>query len=544
MKRLTVCIAAALLLASLAGCSGLPEDLRKEVEEGLKVRFETVTTEIQTETTKFVNLKQSPASKAAWAFLAPYAEKERWEDHFGTAQRTLEAAKKEYQEALDLLNNNRTEDEQTLRTKVRSITDELRTAADEARHASERSSFLSEARDHAVAKETQAKAEATKVRVMYESLVGAITKAKRDFTNKKTDLEQRRQAAEKVCLECEKARDTALASLHQRLPDYALFGDSCTTVSAKLAQFTDGDRDLRKRLGQLGRSYAKILVDMRVEYYVQVVRVSWDENSDWETEHEHVYQPVKVDREVYEYFRTNYDERQDDGNDSDWIADTTDGGSSTNTIQCDQVKWNALNINPGESWESGWLGGDNYANFYVHDMPVKCFHKYTIVENGKRHEVEEEVSEEFFDEYDDDLGMEIVSKPYGLYEDEKITEPAPPGMAEVGDFHYGHWQGTGNGRYWTWYDRWNFYCDLVQPRYHYTYVEWDTWSDDYRGERGYYGPANAKVDRYGTRSQYALSNPRYASSYWVRSGEHRFQMSSIRSAGGSFRAGGPGGGGK
>ena len=68
---------------------------------------------------------------------------------------------------------------------------------------------------------------------------------------------------------------------------------------------------------------------------------------------------------------------------------------------------------------------------------VRYYHKYTKVTNDKKEETDWiKVKETSFEKYENDIGNEIITKPYGKYEDEKNEVAAPPGYNYVGNRRY------------------------------------------------------------------------------------------------------------
>jgi uncharacterized membrane protein YjfL (UPF0719 family) len=129
--------------------------------------------------------------------------------------------------------------------------------------------------------------------------------------------------------------------------------------------------------------------------------------------------------------------------------------------------------------------------------------------------------------------MDIVAKPFGAFEDEKITNPTPAGLAFVGNPQYGRWQNDDRGTsFWAWYGAYRLFGDLLGARgqpYSYRRDEWDTWSTKYRGQP-YYGEDKDKHERYGTGGTVVGSSNRWASAS-PRCGEWRCGTAATPSAG-------------
>ena len=107
-----------------------------------------------------------------------------------------------------------------------------------------------------------------------------------------------------------------------------------------------------------------------------------------------------------------------------------------------------------------------------------------------------QVSNEDFDYYSSDMGMEIYSKIDGKLS--KIT--APPGYSQyVGNQKYGTWRTSSSGSFWEFYGRYMFISSMFHLMSPVPYGYYGGYAS-YRGSRPYYGP-NGKA--YGTGSKHA-----------------------------------------
>ena len=76
--------------------------------------------------------------------------------------------------------------------------------------------------------------------------------------------------------------------------------------------------------------------------------------------------------------------------------------------------WKALKIQPTRNWPHR---SDNMAEFWIEDLSLEAFHKYLLVKNGKQTATDwVAVDEEDYFDNQANLGMEILSKPYGYFE--------------------------------------------------------------------------------------------------------------------------------
>jgi len=314
-------------------------------------------------------------------------------------------------------------------------------------------------------------------------------------------------------------------------PDYAVFAHQAAYIRASQAETAKGTAATEARISELSRSYAKTLIDMKADYLLTIRRQSWDNGVDYPSLHDHDYQR-KVDVAAFEHF------------------DSIPGSLATYTLgffgndlkllsRVDAQRWSALEIDPEESWPRD----DDEAEFWLQEAKADYFHKYHVVENGELSETDwVPVDEAFFFANIDNLGMDVEAKPYGVFEADKMTHAAPPGMAYVGDPRYGRWENRGGGSVWTWIAPYLFYRSLFGSPWMYQRDEWNTWRTGYYGSRPYYGSSGSSP-RYGTRSSRTQSST-LSGSQFGRGGGFSRPAGSVRGAGPSSRGGGFGGSGK
>lgn len=314
-------------------------------------------------------------------------------------------------------------------------------------------------------------------------------------------------------------------------PDYAVFAHQAAYIRASQTEVAKGTAATEAKISELSRSYAKTLIDMKADYNLTIRRQSWDNGVDYPSLHDHDYQR-KVDVAAFDHFDSIPGS----------LATYALGffGNDLNLLSgVDAQRWSALTIDPDESWPRD----DDEAEFWVQEAKVDYFHKYHVVENGKLSETDwVPVDEAFFFANIDNLGMDVEAKPYGVFEADKMTHAAPPGMAYVGDPRYGRWENRGGGSVWTWIAPYLFYRSLFGSPWMYQRDEWNTWRTGYYGSRPYYGTSGSSP-RYGTRSSRTQSST-LSGSQFGRGGGFSRPASSVRGAGPSSRGGGFGGSGK
>ena len=526
----------------LGGC-GLPDSLQKQAE-GLPQAFKGAKEDISAYLQKYESRKDSQD----WGFLQSYAERENLVSKFGEAEAALAHAQSVFDtEVKPIMKRNKKEDAEKLIQQFRRITTSLSSARTLAREPEQRLQFLLEARAKAPAWVDQAVKDHAEVERLLGVVEAVAVKAQTDYPSKKEDIGNRFASLAKIVSESADALRTAKKELQKtERADYALLGDSTRVVTARLESIRKLEPEARAKFSELYRSYAKTLIDMRADYYVEIGRTSWDEAYDFPTEHEHVYR-VQVDERVNDYFDSLGDNA---------VATHNKGWLGGTNVSIETAMWQALNID----LEASWPSGDDSAEFWVRDAYVKTYHRYLVVENGQKTETGwEEVDTTFFDQHEDDLGLTLVSKPYGMYEEETVKQAAPVGMEYVakpvmengnptGGNQYGHW----DGGFWHFYGQYSFIRDLLGGRT-YSYDDWHAY--DRRDRSGsYYG----RDDQWGTYGNATYGSGRYKNTDYVRrnpgvineskregvSAHNNQASSSVRNAGPSDRARGPGGGGK
>lgn len=510
----------AVAVGLLSGCSGLPDHLKTQAN-GLPPQILAAAQAIERQEKGLEALRKSADYKT---FLHLYDKEENWDNSLKEAKAKLSEAQAAHaQQVKSLLDKNDPSDELKLSAQIQFVRTLLKEAANTASIPLKRVEFIRAAKQNAPNIVAQARVDQEKLTNQYTELKNVTERYQRTYPAKEKDIATRFAPFKLGYEQGEKALKVAETEFAAKTPHYARLGDSGNNVMQVLAKFTKDAPAYRSKLGELDREYSKALVDMQVRYYLTVGRTSWDDYYDWPTENEYTYPMVELKRADYDAF-----------------AALGEGAII--------AKQNVVDL--GFDPKSSWPSGDNSAEYEIDGLDERYFHRYLIVEDGQKRTTDwEEVNEAFFDEYSNDLGMDIIAKARGEFEEDKNDEPAPAGLAYVGNKQYGEWRkdpSTGQS-FWHWYGQYRFFSDLIGgPRPYYSYNEWNDWNRNYRGERAYYGlskKTNGEDEaRYGSHSPYIAS--RFGASNWVRSGEHRYQRASVRNVGAELRGGGPGGGGK
>lgn len=524
------------LLLFLTGCgTGLPKEVKKEAES-LPGAIKTGLSLVDKHEEKYEGQTGSADFKA----LERFAVKEDWPQKFRQAKDELNRAKDVYDKDLyPLIKKNTPELAPEVQKQTARIKQMVKDAEELYRYPSSRFTMILDAKKNAGHLHAKAKADAEAIQEIAARIKkGPVAKGFSDFP----------ESAEKI-----NARFLPLSKLGEDSPghlgrvnaeykrhasgteaDYAGFTDSANALSTGLEQAKGLEATLSKDMAGLYSSYTKILKDMKEEYSVIIKRESWDENAEYDNPVIVTFQR-DVSPELYEILtQENLDE----------IAVITAGFMGSNLKSNIGDAWNELSINPTDQWPGR---GHNAASFYVEDTKETYFHKYILEENGETRETDwEQVNESFYEANLEFLGMAILAKPYGVFEQDRLIQAAPPGMAYVGNPKYGEWKEDGSGdRFWSWYGKYAFFSSLFfSPASFFHYNSWNGWNNNYRYQKPYFGQTKDGLTQYGTHGAYVKQSPRFQSTTFAQSGGFKTRTASVRGAGERLRGGGPGSKGK
>jgi len=519
------------LIAVLTGCgAGLPKDLKNEAKT-IPGIIKTAKSQVDKHEDKYKSLKGTTEFKVVERF----AIKENWDQKFQLAHDDLTRAKELYNKDLKpLISKNKPELAQGVKQQITRIKKVIHDAEGLARYPVSRFSKIRETIQNAVGLQSQAKSDTDQInRIANEIKTGPVAKAIADFPDLSKKINTRFAPLSKLERQSRDHLSIVIAEYDRHAAgsnaDYAAFTDSTEALSSGLAQAKTLEQELAGEMAQLYSSYTKILKDMKEEYFVTIKRESWNENSDYYDPRVVTFQR-QVSPELYEGLTADNLET---------IAAITAGFTGSRFSSKIGNLWKELSINPTEQWAGR---GHNAASFWVEDSKEVYFHKYILEENGETKETDwEKVDANFYDAKFEYLGMAILSKPYGVFEQDRLTQAAPPGMAYVGNSKYGEWQKdhTGN-RFWSWYGKYALFSMLfnMRPSY-YSYNSWNGWSNNYRNNRPYFGKTQNGFQKYGTAGTYVKKSPKFQSTTFAKSGGFKSQTASVRGAGANLRGGGP-----
>ena len=528
MKKINMFITGLCLTVLMAGC-GWPEEMTQKVETTTK-KLEGAKKEIQQKQNSFTKLEKT--DEYVKVFKA-YSEKEKWKNHFTDANKKLNKARSLYTNLIKLQKNNDKDEISNAKACIKKIDIEILNAKIIADKPAKRIGFIRKIKGDLPALVKKANDEFLEIQYIAKNLTIVATKAAKDYP-KQIDNIHKKLAKFRASYESSSALIAMIKEQNNSSPNYAMLGDGIVNITKNLKFVQRENKRLRNKLTELYTSYSKLLVDMKVDNYVVIKRESWDNGLDHDNSPDHVYNR-KTDPDTFKYIASvgNTDEAAHYG--GGW-------GTKSLSVKIDNKKWNALRIDE----KANWPRYDDEATYYITDWRNDYFQKYVIIKNGNKTDSGwVKVSEDTFFDYENALGMEILSKPLGEFEEDTLKQANPPGLSYVGNPKYGRWETTTvNGRQrrrWSFLETYAMYHLMFGgQRSYYYYNDWNNWNNNYRGRSPYYG-SNAAKPRYGTSS--AGTRSRFANTSYSKSGGFKRSSASVRS-GRSNRGGGPSRGGK
>ena len=521
-RRWCAIIVAFLLLVAC----GIDRDLKREAKTRQQ-DMQNARSRIETNRDKYMAWKDTPEFEPFARYEATYG----WPDQYAAALAEIDSAKAVWNEIEQILDANQPEDEGKLRSKIIQLRRRLAVALQKSRQPNSQIRLLSNLMADAPSHIAKAEAQVAEMKSMVAEIRPLADQATADSKthswNKEEDIAERFNGLKKIHTDAREALGRAKAQTKATDTNYAIIADGLHQVEQQRDAMEKSGDAVKQRLGELNRSYTKRLIDMKHVYTVTIGRTSWDNYYDYPRETNFIYPPRPVDQATFEYLAKQTGD----------IA----SGLYRPRPRIPQNMWRSLNIDSDKRAPQG----DDSAVFWVNDWEILYYHRYRIIENGQKRETDwEAVDEDVFAENIDNMGMDILSKPYGMYADEAMQAAMPPGMAFVGNKQYGRWQQDSAGnRFWAFYGRYAFLNAMLGGNRYY-YNDWDRWRRDYRGRTPYYGKNTDGSTIYGTNGSMVRNDPNYRSSTFARQGGIKAAPANIRSAAGGVRGRGPGSRGK
>lgn len=525
----------------LSGCSGLPDGLVQQASV-MPTTLSQLQVLIDSQQSNFDNLNQDKE----WSFIKPYLEKEQWSKHFKTANDKMNLANDLYNsQILAMLDRDEPEEKTAFSELITQFNAHINASTLAANQSELRFKFLILVRDTTSGIYKKANLEYSNLKSSAKTFINKANKAIADYPQKNDDIKGKIAAHNQIVT----IGDNSILQIETQFNkksdiDYAILGDQAVLLTMTLEDLSKYQESTSKKLSSLYKSYTKVLADLRVDYFVVIERATWCEGEYCGNGSTVAYPAIKVDDKMFEYFEALTTETI--------ATERSSFGSKRFKLNIPDANWQSLGIN--KQWNRS--RGDNYADYWVAKLYTDTYHKYTVITNDQLSEQSwQKVSNDYFWENYDNLGMALITKPYGYYEEDTLKDAQPVGMATIakptlqngvasGSNQYGEWRHENGRSFWHYYVMYRIFSP---SRYYYN--DWYGYSRHSRGTP-YYGRNN----QYGTWGSNTYSNSRYSNSDFARRNPNSVKEartnnsskagSSIRGAGASTRSRGPSGGGK
>ncbi|MEQ3764086.1 MAG: hypothetical protein ABNH15_13585 [Alcanivorax sp.] len=486
-------------------------------------------------------------SGEGWHFLAPYADRENWPSQIQKSNNLINEATAKYNSlVIPILDKNHNRDVNKLYQLIIEIKALNKKSIEASAFIKKRAEELIDARDNKAMYYQRSITLIDESRKTTSELISIARTYAENHKNKTEDIESKIKTGTDLLAKTETMFDAIATEYKSTAPNYAAFIDTYNQLTKQTSRTATYKKDTVALLEELDRSYVKVLADQKVTYFVTVARESWCEGDFCGNGTYYKYPPISVDEETFEYF---------DNLTQDSIASYGGVFSSSLTLNIPRSRWSELKIN----YKSRMSSSENYAAYWIASTEIRGYHSYTIIENEKTETLGmQRVSDtEFWGNYDN-LGMALVTKPFGYYESESLHTPEPVGMALIapptmengnasGANQYGHWQQSNGQSFWVYYFRYRMFSNMLGGGYQYNSSTYNNYSNRNRStpyygrdkEFGTYGSQTYSTNKNGA---FYRSNPNISKS--ILTGNTSRATPSVRGAGSSSRGKGPGAGGK
>ena len=512
-------------LLTLAACDSLPRADRQAAKQ-VEQKIDALSSSLEQQRAAYATAQQA----SDWNFYNVYAKREGWSGKFDAAELSINDVSTRYATTVKpLLKENKSATSAVLQQELSGIRTRVDVVQDEITFVEKRMGLLRAGNQNADKWAKESRANFAAITATAEKLVPVMQATQQDFPERSDDIATRYVPIKKLQTDAQRALEQLEIEYANRAAkketDYAAFADAYTLVGANLAAAKAFDIDYRKQLQSLSQEYTTVLRDMRVEYWLKPQQETWCDYIDCVT-NTNEFDWVAVSKADYETYAT------------------------AESLPNDFVK--SLGLNP-EYDLGGSRGGFTW---YAEDAEPRYFHKLATIEGTKVTEGDwEAVDEEEFAPLANAFGMAIETKKLGMFADEAVSEVTPPGIEMVGDERYGRWETNAQGQ-----DRWSFLETYAMyhllfgssNRHYYSRAEYDSYNQWRRNRRdesggggyvGWYG-ASRSSPSYGSDGSLTQTSASYKGSSYGQAGGANSLQNSVRNAGATARARGPGSSGK
>ena len=527
MKKFILACGFIVMLAT--GC-GIPHETRQragQLEEQIKTELPNVD--------KAKEIYETLLEEEPW--LKPIAVREQWSNQFTVAREGIEQARTQYDETVKpLLKKNDRNATESLSVEIAIVQRTLNVATSAATQPILRGRAI-------VAARQQAQDIGSTYGQYYDAIVGRnneisalASRAQENHPQRIEDIASRVAPMQKAATDAQTQRNTLEAQLQKHDnggdADYAQLLDAFNKLKTLNAQGQAKELGVATALKSLDESYTRVLVDMKLRYFVAISWSDWDENSD-SREQTGRGGLVEVSEAVFLEVLEIGDDR---------IAKCSGYGACSMSAQADARVLEELGISP-KSAVFHKSSGSNQIEYYIADWNIRYYHRYDEERNGNITTTDwEEVDEDFYVENLPNLHMTLESKPFGVFAEDRFEEPTPAGMAYVDDGNYGEWEENSSGSYyWRFYPRYNYwYRYYGGDFYGYGRTEYADYSSHRTSGKAYYGGKDSAGNyAYGSQSRNVLTSNAFAESHLGKSGGIQRVTNSLRKAGIAAREDGP-----
>lgn len=552
MKKGLILLLVLPFLTMIYSCDSISERSRKKAE-AFKTKLVTADIAVKDKETAYKKYLKSVPSE-----VAKYSTIEKLDDNFKAATNLIVVGDNIYKRVEVILKNDESKSEPTLLTNLTNIDNLISNSKTTSEYPKKRMMLLTDIYNNA----DKFKEGSEKNRAIAEGELADLklvtSKYYSKYPTQKTAIDGMVKKGVGLVSTAITYNDSVDSNYKKKADSSGLnlsvFGDSYERGGVVAKNMVTHNKDSKKLLAELDKSHTKILKDMKVLFYVQVGRTTWDSYSDFGGDHNYTYSMREVDEETFKYF--------------DGLPETVvlASGETNPSVKVNKGMWDKLKINTSEKLHSG----DDDGEYWLNNTVAKYYHNYVVESDGKVIDKSEwvEVDEDKFYTNLENLGMSIYSKPLGSFESEAIEYAAPAGLTYVDNPKYGQWKTDASGNnFWAFYGQYMFLSQMMGG-HNYSRAEYRDYNSNYRGRnRNYYGSGGSH--NYGTRGTTYTKSKTYASSNYKKSyagstkssfghsnlkksyrpstgsakTSSRSQTSSSRT-GSARRGGGPGGGGK
>ncbi len=487
---------------------------------------------------------EAAKQKDSWQNFKSNASKGKWEDAFVKAKDQIEQLEKQYLNTVEpILDRDDKKEVYQLNQATKEIKVEAERALNIAKTPRKTMDFISKV----IKNQQQYYRTATNALDYTQSkatkVVEDIKIASQTYPDKTKQLNEFQEQINELLSQQQQHVNTLVEQNNSNTTDYLAFGnayDQAQIAKLKLdKQLTQNSKDIK----DLKRSFVKVLSDQKVDYYITVGRANWCEGEYCREGTQMRYPAVKVDEDTMRYFEQL--------NIANIATNSGSWGRLSFNLKIPKSRWDALGIDKYYRWNNS----KPYAEYWIDKTEAKTFHRYTTIEDGSVNEDRwQAVSNQYFWQHYENLGMALVTKPIGYFESESIKTPEPVGLATIakpemvegvatGANQYGEWRRDNSGSsFWFYYSMYRILGDFGPGRYGYN--DWYGYSSRDRS-RPYYGTSG----QYGTFGKNTYQNSRYRNSAFSKrnpniskgamTGKRSASADSLRGSGASNRGKGP-----